>query len=169
MKTTPFLKKVSPVIGLYAVLAAGTVQAESDFPGYLNGKYCNDLKRDFMSTSLGSLKSYRESQLASQHRGGMNNIRNFVLQQEAWLKECDQYLLTTQRNRIFQDEKTTGKIFGAMAAVTRELDALIKGVTYSADSGRNPTDVAADKFDQLFRLVDDHQTKLQLKGQLVFR
>lgn len=169
MKTTPFLKTVSPLLAWCAVLVAGTVQAENNFPSYLNGKYCNDLKRDFMTSSLGSLKSYRESQLASQHRGGMNNIRNFVLQQQDWLRECDEYLITTQRNRIFQDEKTTTRIFAAMGAVTRELDALIKGVTYTADGGKKPTDVAADKFDQLFKLVDDHQTKLELKGQLVFR
>lgn len=169
MKITPILMKISPILTVCALVFTGSVQAESNFPSYINGKYCNDLKRDFITTTIGSLRSYRQQQLTSKHRGGMNNIRNFVQQQETWLKECDQYLQTTQRNRIFQDDKTTRTIFDAMASVTLELDALIKGITYSVEGGSKSTDVAADKFDQLFKLVDDHQTLMLLKGQLVFR
>lgn len=169
MKITPALMKISPILTLCAVFASGTVEADGDLPSYLNGKYCSDLKRDFITTTIGSLKSYRQQQLESQHRGGMNNIRNVVQQQEAWLQECDQYLKNSQRNRIFQDDKTTRNIFEAMTSVTEELDALIKGITYSTEAGSKPTDVAAEKFDQLFKLVDDHQTLMLLRGQLVFR
>lgn len=167
MKTS---MKLSPALTLCALFLAGSVQAESNFPSYLTGKYCNDLKRDFITTSINSLKIYREQQLASQHRGGMHNIRTFVLQQEAWLKECDQYLNATQRSRIFQNAKATQTIFNAMASVSEELDALIKGITYSsAAADGKSTDVAADKFDQLFKLVDDQQTLMLLKGQFVSR
>lgn len=169
IKMTPILLKVFPILTVCALAVTGIAQAEGKFPSYVNGKYCNDLKRDFVTTTMSGLKSYREQQLTSQHRGGMNNIRNFVQQQETWLKECDEYLKTTQRNRIFQDDKTTRTIFEAMTALTLELDALIKGITYSAEGGSKSTDVAANKFDQLFKLVDDHQTLMLLKGQLVFR
>lgn len=162
MKTAPFLT-------LCALLWAGFAQADSGFPAYLNGKFCNDIKQDFINIAMRSLHDYRNQQLASQHRGGMNNIRNFLLQREAWLQECDQYLKATQRVRIFQDDKTTEVIFNAMDAVSKELDSLIRGVTYSMDAGGNPTDVAASKFDQLFKLVDDHQTLMLIRGQVVFR
>lgn len=161
--------KIKMLFAPFVLLWAGSALADGDFPSYLNEKYCNDIKLDFITTSIKSLQSYRDQQLASQHRGGMNNIRKYLDQREEWLKECDQYLSQTKNGRVFQDEATTKSIFNAMDAVSTELNSLISGITYSVDSGGTPTDVAAEKFDHLFKLVDDHQTMMLLKGQVVYR
>ncbi len=154
---------------LFTLLMACGASAEDKFPSYLTGKYCNDIKVDFMTNSIKSLQRYRDKQLASQHRGGMNNIRKFLEQREDWLQECDDYLASTSNHRLFKDENTTSKIFTAISSVTGELQSLITGVTYSVDPGQSATDVAGDKFDRLFKLVDDHQTLMLMKGQVVYR
>ncbi len=154
---------------LFTLFVTSGAAAEDKFPSYLTGKYCNDIKVDFMTSSMKSLQRYRDKQLASQHRGGMNNIRKYLEQREDWLQECDNYLASTSSHRLFKDDQTTAKIFTAISSVTGELQSLITGVTYSVDAGQSATDVAADKFDQLFKLVDDHQTLMLMKGQVVYR
>ncbi|WP_439133586.1 hypothetical protein [Pseudomaricurvus sp.] len=161
--------KIKMLFAPFVLLLAGSAMADGEFPSYLNEKYCNDIKLDFITSSIKSLQSYRDKQLVSQHRGGMNNIRKFLDQREDWLKECDQYLSQTKQNRLFLDDATTASIFEAMDSVSDELTSLISGVTYSVDAGGSPTDVAADKFDNLFKLVDDHQTTMLMKGQVVYR
>lgn len=161
--------KINMLLAPLVLLLAGSALADGEPPSYLNEKYCNDIKLDFITTSIKSLQGYRDKQLVSQHRGGMNNIRKYLDQREEWLKECDQYLSKTKHGRLFQDNATTISIFEAMDAVSTELSSLVNGVTYSVEAGGSPTDVAADKFDHLFKLVDDHQTMMLLKGQVVYR
>ncbi len=140
-----------------------------EFPGYLSRKYCRDIATEFMTTSMKSLQSYRFKHLETKHRGGMRNTVRFIEQRQDWLKECDQYLKYTDYGRLFKDAKTTEGIFAAMASVSAELASLVEGVTYTDELGDVSTEVAADKFDQLFKLVDNHKTLMQLKGQFVTR
>ena len=163
------LMKTKICAALFSLVLASGVQAADNFPSYLTDKYCSDIKVDFMTSSIKSLQRYRDKQLPSQHRGGMNNIRKFLEQREDWMKECDNYLAQTSKDRLFKDAKTTSEIFTAIDSVTTELQSLITGVTYSVDAGGSPTDVAAQKFDHLFKLVEDHQTLMLMKGQVVYR
>ncbi|MGH1373923.1 MAG: hypothetical protein ACRBBW_17925 [Cellvibrionaceae bacterium] len=159
-------------VALFTLLAStgfSNAFAEEKFPSYLTEKYCNSIKVDFMTSSMKSLQRYRDKQLPSQHRGGMNNIRKYLEQREDWLLECDNYLASTSRDRLFKDKKTTDSIFTAISSVTGELNSLITGVTYSTELGESPTSVASQKFDHLFKLVDDHQTLMLMKGQVVYR
>ena len=159
-------------VALFTLLAStsfNSVLADDKFPSYLTDKYCNGIKVDFMTSSIKSLQRYRDKQLPSQHRGGMNNIRKYLEQREDWLLECDNYLASTSKHRLFKDEKTTDNIFSAISSVTGELNSLITGVTYSTEPGQSATSVAGQKFDRLFKLVDDHQTLMLMKGQVVYR
>lgn len=154
---------------LLTFCACLTAQADSQFPSYLNQSYCQEIAVEFMTSSVGSLQKYREAQLPNLHRGGMNNIRKFINQRKNWLIECDQFLSATNNRRIFKDDSTTDDIFDAMNSVTGELESLISGVSYSVDAGRAQSSMAEEKFDHLLLLVDNHKTRLQLKGQLVHR
>lgn len=143
--------------------------AEQTFPSYLSTQYCADLKHSFMTSAVKSLQRYKDQQLATRHRGGMYNIRTFVQQREEWLQECDGYLQATHHQRLFKDAKTTDGIFNAMTSVSQELQSLIAGVSYTVEPGGDVTDVAAQKFEHLFKLVDDHQTRMLMRGQVVYR
>ncbi|TQV67762.1 hypothetical protein FKG94_24845 [Exilibacterium tricleocarpae] len=140
-----------------------------DFPGYLTRKYCNDIAGEFMTTSMKSLQSYRFKHLESKHRGGMRNTGRFIEQRKEWLAECDQYLKYTDYGRLFKDAETTDRIFAAMTSVSVELASLVEGATYTDEAGDASTQVAAEKFDLLFKLVDNHKTLLQIRGQFVTR
>jgi hypothetical protein len=159
---------------LFAVLALGltfsvSALAENSFPSYLTEKYCNDIKLDFMTSSIKSLQHYKDKQLASRHRGGMRNIQRYLKQRQDWLLECDNYLsATSQHKRLFRNEETTDEIFTAIDSVSTELGSLIAGVTY-ADEPTEEDTVVEEKFDQLFQLVEAHQTLLLLRGQVVYR
>lgn len=161
---------IRTLLSLLLILSACvTARADTQFPSYLNPDYCQQLAAEFMTSSVSSLQKYRDAQLPKLHRGGMNNIRKFINQRQNWLLECDQYLSTTKNSRIFKDESTTEEIFDAMNSVTDELESLISGVSYSVDAGREQSSVAEEKFDHLLLLVDNHKTRLQLRGQLVLR
>lgn len=167
----PLMKK-HLYVALFTLIAStgfSSAFADDTFPSYLTDKYCNGIKVDFMTGSMKSLQRYRDKQLPSQHRGGMNNIRKYLEQREDWLLECDNYLAKTSKNRLFKDQKTTDNIFSAISSVTSELNSLITGVTYSTEPGQSATSVANQKFDHLFKLVDDHQTLMLMKGQVVYR
>ena len=140
-----------------------------DFPGYLTRKYCNDIAIEFMTTSIKSLQSYRFKHLESKHRGGMRNTNRFIKQRQEWLLECDQYLKYTDYGRLFRNAQTTDRIFAAMASVSKELASLVEGATYTDELGDASTQVAAEKFDLLFKLVDNHKTLMQIRGQFVTR
>ena len=168
---TRFLLSRSILITVAALIPASPLLADdaNTFPSYLNQKYCQDTAAEFMMSSIDSLQSYRDKQLATGHRGGMNNIRQYIDQRRSWLQECDDFLASTSTLRIFRNDDTTDMIFDAMESVNDELRALIAGVSYSTETGGSSTDVAAEKFDRLFRLVDEHKSRLLLRGQLVAR
>ncbi|MEJ2419492.1 MAG: hypothetical protein P8Y45_21720 [Exilibacterium sp.] len=140
-----------------------------EFSSYLSRKYCKNIAMEFMTTTISSLQSYRSKHLRDKHRGGMSNTRKFIEQRKEWLEECDQYLSLTQHGRIFKNSKTTENILNAMDSVSQELSALVNGVTYTSQPGNDSTSVAGEKFDRLFELVDQHKTRLQLRGQFVIR
>lgn len=154
---------------LLTFFACLSAQADTQFPSYLNPSYCQEVAVEFMTSSINSLQKYREAQLPNLHRGGMNNIRKFINQRKNWLLECDQYLSATNNSRIFKDDSTSDDIFDAMNSVSGELESLISGVSYSVDAGREQSSMAEEKFDHLLLLVDNHKTRLQLRGQLVLR
>lgn len=139
------------------------------FPSYLSWRYCEDLKRDFMTREIKSLHKYRETQLPTMHPGGMNNTRKLLGQRQEWLQECDTYMTKTSHGRLFTDDKTTDAIFSSIRSVETELTSLVKGVTYSVSSGESPAAVAGEKFDNFFKLMENHQTQMLMKGQVVYR
>ncbi len=139
-----------------------------EFPNYLTWDFCETTKMTFMERDIPSLLSYRNERMTTKYRGSMRNTKNFLVQREEWLKECNDYMVMTGKDPLFKDTKTTNSIFSSMTSVAEELDALIGGVTYASDDG-NDSKVAGDKFDMLFKLVDDHKTLLMIKGQFVAR
>lgn len=162
------MKKLLAIIAIGLTSSVGAF-AEDSFPSYLTEKYCNDIKLDFMTSSIKSLQHYKDKQLASRHRGGMRNIQRFLQQRQDWLQECDGYLsATSEHKRLFRNEATTDTIFAAIDSVSTELGSLIAGVTYTEDPSGTST-VVEEKFDQLFQLVEEHQTLLLLRGQVVYR
>ncbi len=141
----------------------------TEFPNYLTWDFCESTKMAFMERDIPSLISYRKERMTTKYRGSMRNTKNFVAQREGWLKECNDYMVMTGKDPLFKDKKTTNKIFSSMKSVTKELDALISGVTYTTDTSNDNVAVAGDKFDELFKLVDDHKTLLMIKGQFIAR
>jgi hypothetical protein len=177
------MKKLASIIAILAsTLMSGAYgcdeqclkeQAETlnnkEFPSYLTWAYCDDIRMEFMTTTMRSLESYKEKNLNPKFKGGLRNTKNFIDQRKEWLQECDQYLSMTKKKRIFEDDKATDEIFGAMDSVTKELAGLIAGVRYDSAVGDDSSTVTRDKFDRLFKTVDDHKTLMHLKGKYVFR
>lgn len=139
------------------------------FPSYLTWEYCEDTRMNFMTTAMSSLQKYSSDNFDTRYTGGMRNIKNYLLTRKSWLQECDTYMSATGKDRIFYDRKTTRDIFAKIDAVAKELDDLIAGVTYSGDMGENTTDIANEKFNNLFKAVDDHKNLMLLKGRYVIR
>lgn len=136
------------------------------FSSYLNAKYCQSTGIDFLMQGRKSLQSYRDKQLPTAHRGGAKNIRNFILQRKDWLQECDNYLQLTEQGRIFRDKDSTDKIITAMTGTANELEKIMKRPKVEVESLELVTAPAAQKFDELFKLVDGHYLELQRRGLL---
>lgn len=136
------------------------------FPSYLTFKYCEGIAMDFMTSSMRSLDNYRSNHLDSKYKGPLKNTKNYLVQREEWLKECDDYLRMTKNIRIFNDDKTTKQIFASIDKVQAEFDALISGVQYA---GEDQFAVINDHFDKMFQLVEDHKHLMHLKGRYVVR
>lgn len=137
------------------------------FPGYLSWKFCEDTKVAFIESDVPSLQSYRDGQLDTQHKGGMNNIKNFVEQRKEWLLECDEYMAATNYGRIFKDGESTEKLFAALDSVARELRRAINGVTYVANGEEDKNAIIGSRFDGLFTVVDNHKAVMMRQGQFV--
>jgi predicted transcriptional regulator len=138
-----------------------------EFPGYLSWKFCEDTRMAFVESDVSSLERYRKDRLDTKYKGSMRNIKDFIEQRKSWLAECDDYMNKTNRGRIFKDDATTQQLFTSMDAVSSELDKVIKGVTYVASGDQDEQTIIGSKFDQLFKLVDDHKAVMMLKGQFV--
>ncbi|GLS25986.1 hypothetical protein [Marinibactrum halimedae] len=137
------------------------------FPSYLTFKFCETTRDTFLESDNRSITNYREKDMDPKYTGGINNMRKFISQRREWLAECDDYTRKTERGRLFSDNKTTDSIFKAMDSVTKELQAILDGVTYSTELGSDSLLIAGEKFDHLIKVVDDHKSVLQLKGQYV--
>lgn len=148
---------------------AAEAKHDIQFPGYLSWSYCDDLRMDFMTTSVRSLENYQSNHFDMRYRGGMRTIVKFIEQRQEWLKECDEYLTHTGKAPIFEDAETTAKVYKAMDRVKKELNDLSRGVTYSASINQSPKDVINDRFNELFTVVEDHKTLMHMKGKYVFR
>jgi hypothetical protein len=136
------------------------------FPSYLDSKYCRTTTVDFLTTARRSLQQYLDERLDTAHRGGMRNIRNFIEQRREWLQECDQYLNLTNQGRIFRTKETTDQIFSSINSLSEELDRLIKIRRTAEEDPLELTTGARQKFQILFKNMDDHRTDLQLRGLL---
>lgn len=136
------------------------------FPEYLDSKYCKTTTVDFLVNSRKSLQKYRDERLGTGHRGGIRNIRNFIEQRKEWLQECDNYLGLTKQGRVFRTEATTDSIFSAMTSLSAELNSLVFRPKNAAEDTVQITELAGQKFELMFKLMDDHRTDLQLRGQL---
>ena len=136
------------------------------FASYLNAKYCQSTGLDFLLQGRKSLQSYRDKQLATAHRGGAKNIRNFILQRKDWLLECDNYLSLTEQGRIFRNKNSTDKIINAMVTTADELQKIMMRPKSDVENLELVTAPAAQKFDDLFKAVDAHYLELQRRGLL---
>lgn len=136
------------------------------FASYLNAKYCQSTGIDFLLQGRKSLQAYRDKQLPTAHRGGAKNIRNFILQRKDWLQECDNYLQLTEQGRIFRDKENTDKIITAMNTTAAELEKIMKRPRVEVESLEMVAAPAAQKFDELFKLVDGYYLELQRRGLL---
>jgi len=135
------------------------------FASYLNAKYCKSTAQDFILRGSKSLKTYRETQLVqTAHRGGAKNIRNYVTQRKDWLEECNNYLKLTDQGYIFRTKETSEKILKTMDEVAIELKNIMLRRPVADEVLSVVTQPATDKFDQLFKLVDDHYLELQRRG-----
>lgn len=136
------------------------------FPSYLDSKYCWTTSVDFLVNARKSLQKYHDERLNSAHRGGIRNIRNFLEQRREWLQECDNYLNLTKQGRVFRTKETTDQIFSAMNVLSAELQRMITLPRTPNEDGYALTEGSRQRFNQLFKLVDDHRVDLQLRGQL---
>lgn len=136
------------------------------FATYLNAKYCQSTSVDFLLQGRKSLQAYREKQLPTAHRGGAKNIRNFILQRKDWLQECDKYLQLTEQGRVFRDKENTEKILTALTSTADELQKIMMRPRAEIESLELVTAPAAQKFDELFKNVDNHYLELQRRGLL---
>lgn len=137
------------------------------FPGYLSWQFCEDTKATFIESDVPSLENYRESQLDTRHKGGMNNIKKFIEQRKEWLLECDNYMTLTNYGRIFKDDESTETLFASLDSVAKELDRAIKGVTYVANDEQDANLIIGSKFSRLFTVVDNHKAVMMRQGQFV--
>jgi len=142
---------------------------KTTFPSYLTWQYCEDTRMDFITNSMESIQRYSSENFDVRYRGGMRTIKHYLEQRKAWLQECDGYMRMTGQTPIFFDNKTTRQIFAKIDSVTKELELLLSGVTYSGDTGEITTAVATDKFNGLIKAVDDHKNLMLLKGRYVIR
>ena len=172
----------SLIIALASILASNVFGCDEDcrkkeaeqangvtFASYLSWQYCDDIRMEFMTSAMSSLENYQKKHFNPKYKGGMRNTKNYLSQRKEWLRECDNYMRLTAKGRIFDDEKTTKDVFDKIDAVTKELDDLIAGVTYTSSFGQDSTEVVSDKFEDLFKTVDDHKTLMHMKGKYVFR
>jgi len=151
--------------------ARDKVAAEKNvkFPSYLTWKYCEGIAMDFMTSAMRSLDNYRNNHFETKYKGPLKNTKSFLVQRKSWLEECDKYMSMTKGTRIFNDDKTTKQIFASIDGVNTELRALIKGVSYSASAGVSEKTVINERFNSLFKHVDNHKTIMHLKGKYVVR
>lgn len=134
------------------------------FPSYLNLKYCQSTANDFLLNARKSLQVYRDKQLATAHRGGAKNIRNFILQRHDWLRECDSYMEQLDLGNVFRRKDTTESIFKAMNGTADELYKIMMRPKNPAENLDVVVAPAEAKFDELFQLVDEHFIELQKRG-----
>ena len=134
------------------------------FASYLNAKYCKSTAQDFILRGTKSLRAYREKQLATAHRGGAKNIRNFIIQRKDWLSECDSYLLLTDQDRIFRNKATTESILNTLDAVAKELNKIMMRTPAAGEDLILISTPAGQQLDILFKQVDDHYLELQRRG-----
>jgi hypothetical protein len=150
--------------------ACKKAKAETDnnikFASYLTAKYCADTTKSFMLQEVKSLRAYRDKQLATAHRGGASNIRNFVVQRREWLAECDKYLSLTEQGRAFRDKETTEKILSTMEKVGAELKKIMSRPKNPAENVLLIVEPAAAQFDVLFQQLEEHKLMMQRKGLL---
>lgn len=150
--------------------ACKKAKAETDnnikFASYLNAKYCESTTKGFMLQEVKSLQGYRDRQLATAHRGGAKNIRDFVVQRREWLAECDKYLSLTDQGRVFRDKETTEKILTTMNNVAAELKKIMSRPKNPAENVLLIVEPAAAQFDLLFQQLEEHKLMMQRKGLL---
>lgn len=136
------------------------------FGSHLSVKSCKSIATDFLIQARKSLETYRDKQLPTVHRGGARNIRSFISQRKDWLQECDKYLELTEQGRIFRDKETTDKIFGSMTELSEALHKIMMRPKNPDESKELVAAPAGLKFDELFKLMDDHYLDLQKRGML---
>lgn len=142
---------------------------KSKFPSYLTWQYCETLKLDFMTADMTALQSYSTKHFNTKYKGPIKNIVKLINMRKSWLSECDNYISHTRDERLFQDEKTTNNVFYRMDSVEKELTAIIQGATYSSSQGDETKKIVAEKFESLYKVVDDHKNLMHLRGKYVYQ
>jgi len=154
-----------------------TIKAEAELktgqklPGYLSWSYCDEIKQEFLTSSMRSLQKFNDKQLAgsdanTRRDASLRNTQKYIEARKEWLYECDNYLQVTGKGRIFKDDDTTVKIFGNISSINDELVAQMQGDDrFNAVTGEDTSaQVAAEKFEALFTSIQLHIDKANLRG-----
>lgn len=142
---------------------------QTEFPSYLTWKYCDGLKRDFMTIDINSLEKYSSKHFDTKYKGPIKNIIQLVEQRKEWLSECDGYLSATREERVFYDDKTTEIVFAQMDRIKQELVDVLDGVRYSSSTGDETKKIVGEQFEALFVSIDNHRNLMHLKGKYVYK
>lgn len=179
------MKKLISVIALFVLAAPAFACDEAcrkldaeqktgeKLPSYLSWGYCDEIKHEFLTSSMRSLQKFNDKQLADENNNtrratAMRHTENFITTQKEWLSECDNYLQVTDKGRIFRDAATTSKIFGAIDSISAELHAQMKGENrVDGITGIDKSaEVSGEKFESLFTAIQLHVDKSNLRGGL---
>lgn len=177
MKLLSYIATLSLMLGAQSALGcdeqckkeAASAKHSTQFPGYLSWKYCDGLKSDFVTIDLKSLQSYSGKHFNTKYKGPIKNTVKFLKQRKSWLEECDNYNRLTREERIFHDDKTTVAVFTQIDKINQELEAILGGVTYTSSRGDQTKEIVAGKFENLYKVVDDHANLMHLKGKYVYQ
>jgi len=153
------------------IKAEAELKTGQKLPGYLSWSYCDEIKQEFLTSSMRSLQKFNDKQLAGNNANtrrdaSLRNTQKYIEARKEWLYECDNYLQVTGKGRIFKDKKTTTKVFGNISSINDELIAQMKDedhinpVTGEDDSAQ----AAAEKFEALFTSIQLHIDKANLHG-----
>lgn len=173
------IKKLIPLVAL-AFLANNTyacdeacekaklVEKNVSFPSYVTWSYCDDIREEFMTTTLRSVGTYLTEKMNTKYMGNVRNTKQFLADRKSWVQECDNYLQATNQDPIFETKEKTAKIYAMVDSVLTEFDKVLAGVTRSGAAEGKKTFIV-EKYEVLFKAVDDHRNLMHLRGKYVYR
>lgn len=138
------------------------------FSSIVSWQECQKVAGDFVYSSVRSLKDFSNHRLQTKYKGPLKSVKSKISTDLEWLKICDQYLRETSGSRLFTTQQKTEDILTALEGIKRELTVLISGATYSAVPGQDRHYVIRERFNDLYKEVDEHITSHLLRGDYVY-